>query len=132
MKNASILYQQKPIPQQSIFCLIRDINNYVEINIYWSYIHFVVRIDIFPYQTGTSWSWYELLSPGPEFYIPGCIRIYFEIEFLRTRNEKILKIPIFKATIFFKMHMHINQGWQRVSDYRIPKSVFGYSENFFL
>ena len=47
MKNASILYQQKPIPQQSIFCLIRDINNYVEINIYWSYIHFVVRIDIF-------------------------------------------------------------------------------------
>jgi hypothetical protein len=47
MKNASILYQQKPIPQKSIFCLIRDINNYVEINIYWSYIHFVVRIDIF-------------------------------------------------------------------------------------
>ena len=47
MKNVSVLYQQKPIPQQSIFCLIRDINNYVEINIYWSYIHFVVRIDIF-------------------------------------------------------------------------------------
>jgi len=44
MKNASILYQQKPIPQLSIFCLIQDINNYVEINIYWSYI---VRIDIF-------------------------------------------------------------------------------------
>ena len=40
-------YQQKPIPQQSIFCLIRDINNYVEINIYWSYIHFVVCIDTF-------------------------------------------------------------------------------------
>ena len=65
-----------------------------------------------------------MLSPGPEFYIPGCIRIYFEIEFSRTRNEnvivfivhltsinlqkKILKNPIFKATIFFKMHMRIN------------------------
>jgi hypothetical protein len=44
MKNVSILYQQKPIPQLSIFCLIMGITNYVEINTYWSYI---VRIGIF-------------------------------------------------------------------------------------
>ena len=28
----------KPIPQLSIFCLIQGINNYVQINTYWSYI----------------------------------------------------------------------------------------------
>jgi hypothetical protein len=44
MKNVSILYQQKPIPQLSIFCLIMGITNYVEINTYWSYR---VRIGIF-------------------------------------------------------------------------------------
>jgi len=31
-------YQKKPIPQQSIFCLIQSINNYVQINTYWRYI----------------------------------------------------------------------------------------------
>jgi hypothetical protein len=28
MKNVSIGYQQKPIPQLSIFCLVQGINNY--------------------------------------------------------------------------------------------------------
>jgi hypothetical protein len=44
MKNVSIWFQQKPIPQISIFCLIQGINNYVQINTYWSCI---VRIGIF-------------------------------------------------------------------------------------
>jgi hypothetical protein len=44
MKNVSIWFQQKPIPQLSMFCLIQGINNYVQINTYWSYI---VRICIF-------------------------------------------------------------------------------------
>jgi hypothetical protein len=44
MKNVSIWFQQKPIPQLSMFCLIQVINNYVQINIYWSY---TVRICIF-------------------------------------------------------------------------------------
>jgi len=38
MKNVSIWYQQKPIPQLSIFCLIQGINNYPRINTYWSCI----------------------------------------------------------------------------------------------
>ena len=38
MKNVSMWYQKKPIPQQSIFCLIQSINNYVQINTYWRYI----------------------------------------------------------------------------------------------
>ena len=33
-----------PISQLSIFCLIQGINNYVQINTYWS---FIVRIAIF-------------------------------------------------------------------------------------
>jgi hypothetical protein len=47
MKNVSIWYQQKSIPQLtllSIFCLIQGINNYRWINTYWSCI---VRIGIF-------------------------------------------------------------------------------------
>jgi hypothetical protein len=32
MKNVSIWFQQKPIPQLSMFCLIQVINNYVQIN----------------------------------------------------------------------------------------------------
>ena len=44
MKNVSIWFQQKPIPQLSMFCLIHRIHNYVQINTYWSY---VVRICIF-------------------------------------------------------------------------------------
>ena len=43
-KNVSIWFQQKPIPQLSMFCLIQGINNYVQINTYWSYI---VQISIF-------------------------------------------------------------------------------------
>jgi hypothetical protein len=43
VKNVSIWFQQKPIPQLSMFCLIQGINNYVQINIYWSY---TVRICI--------------------------------------------------------------------------------------
>jgi hypothetical protein len=38
MNNVSMWYQKKPIPQLSIFCLIQGINNYVQINTYWSYI----------------------------------------------------------------------------------------------
>ena len=42
MKNVSIWFQQKPIHQLSMFCLIQGINNYiydyVQINAYWSYI----------------------------------------------------------------------------------------------
>jgi hypothetical protein len=38
MKNVSMWYQKKPIPQLSIFCLIQSINNYVQINTYWRYI----------------------------------------------------------------------------------------------
>jgi hypothetical protein len=38
MKNVSMCYQKKPIPQLSIFCLIQDFNNYVQINTYWRYI----------------------------------------------------------------------------------------------
>ena len=38
MKNVSMWYQKKPIPQLSIFCLIQGINNYVQINKYWRYI----------------------------------------------------------------------------------------------
>jgi len=38
MKNVSMWYQKKPIPQLSIFCLIQGINNYVQINTYWKYI----------------------------------------------------------------------------------------------
>jgi hypothetical protein len=34
MKNVSMWYQKKPIPQLSIFCLIQSINNYVQINTY--------------------------------------------------------------------------------------------------
>jgi hypothetical protein len=41
MKNVSIWFQQKSIPQLS---LIQGINNYVQINTYWSYI---VQICIF-------------------------------------------------------------------------------------
>ena len=37
MKNVSIWFKQKPIPQLSMFCLIQGINNYVQINTYWSY-----------------------------------------------------------------------------------------------
>ena len=44
MKNVSISFQQKPIPQLSMFCLIEGITNYVQINTYWSYI---VQICIF-------------------------------------------------------------------------------------
>ena len=44
MKNVSIWFQQKPIPQLRMFCLIQGINNYVQINTYWSYI---VQICIF-------------------------------------------------------------------------------------
>ena len=44
VKNVSIWFQQKPIPQLSMSCLIQGINNYVQINTYWSYI---VRICIF-------------------------------------------------------------------------------------
>ena len=44
MKNVSIWFQQKPIPQLRMFCLIQEINNYVQINTYWSYI---VQICIF-------------------------------------------------------------------------------------
>ena len=44
MKNVSIWFQQKPILQLSMFCLIQGINNYAQINTYWSYI---VRICIF-------------------------------------------------------------------------------------
>jgi hypothetical protein len=44
MKNVSIWFQQKPIPQLSMFCLIQGIHNYVQINTYWSYI---VQICIF-------------------------------------------------------------------------------------
>jgi hypothetical protein len=38
MKNVSMWYQKKPIPQLRIFCLIQGINNYVQINTYWRYI----------------------------------------------------------------------------------------------
>jgi hypothetical protein len=38
MKNVSMWYQKKPIPQLSIFCLIQGINNYVQITTYWKYI----------------------------------------------------------------------------------------------
>ena len=40
MKNVSIWFQEKPILQLSMFCLIQEINNYmhVQINTYWSYI----------------------------------------------------------------------------------------------
>jgi hypothetical protein len=38
MKNVSMWYQKKPIPQLSIFCLIQSVNNYVQINTYWRYI----------------------------------------------------------------------------------------------
>jgi hypothetical protein len=38
MKNVSMWYQKKPIPQMSIFCLIQSINNYAQINTYWRYI----------------------------------------------------------------------------------------------
>ena len=38
MKNVSMWYQKKPIPQLSIFCLIQGINNYVQIHTYWRYI----------------------------------------------------------------------------------------------
>jgi hypothetical protein len=44
MKNVSIWFQQKPIPQISIFCLIQGINNYVKIN---TYLSCIVRIGIF-------------------------------------------------------------------------------------
>ena len=46
MKNVSmtIWFQKKPIPELSMFCLIQGINNYAQINTYWSYI---VRICIF-------------------------------------------------------------------------------------
>jgi hypothetical protein len=44
MKNVSIWFQQKPIPQISIFCLIQGINNYVQIN---TYLSCIVRIGIF-------------------------------------------------------------------------------------
>jgi hypothetical protein len=44
IKNVSIWFQQKPIPQLRMFCRIQGINNYVQINTYWSYI---VRICIF-------------------------------------------------------------------------------------
>jgi hypothetical protein len=44
MKNVSIWFQQKPIPQLSMFYLIQGINNYVQINTYCSYI---VQICIF-------------------------------------------------------------------------------------
>ena len=46
MKNVSmtIWFQKKPILQLNLFCLIQGINNYVQINTYWSYI---VRICIF-------------------------------------------------------------------------------------
>ena len=35
MKNVSMWYQKKPIPQ---LCLIRGITKYVQINTYWRYI----------------------------------------------------------------------------------------------
>jgi hypothetical protein len=38
LKNVSMWYQKKPIPQLRIFCLIQGINNYVQINKYWRYI----------------------------------------------------------------------------------------------
>ena len=38
MKNVSMWYHKKPIPQLNIFCLIQSINNYVQINTYWRYI----------------------------------------------------------------------------------------------
>jgi len=43
MKNVPIWFQQKPIPQLSMFCLIQGINNYINTCTYWSYI---VRICI--------------------------------------------------------------------------------------
>ena len=43
-KCFNIWFQQKLIPQLSMFCLIQGINNYVQINTYWRYI---VRICIF-------------------------------------------------------------------------------------
>jgi hypothetical protein len=44
MKNVSIWFQQNSIFQLNLFCLIQGINDYVQINTYWSYI---VRICIF-------------------------------------------------------------------------------------
>jgi hypothetical protein len=38
MKNVSMWYQKKPIPQLCIVCLILGINKYVQINTYWRYI----------------------------------------------------------------------------------------------
>jgi hypothetical protein len=37
MKDVSMWYQKKPIPQLIIFCLIQGIDNYVQINTYWRY-----------------------------------------------------------------------------------------------
>jgi hypothetical protein len=46
MKNVSIWYQKKPIPQLSIFCLIQGINNYAQINTYWTSDKFVFASNI--------------------------------------------------------------------------------------
>jgi predicted CDP-diglyceride synthetase/phosphatidate cytidylyltransferase len=46
MKNVSRWFQQKPIPQLSMFCLIQGINDYVQINTF-EVIYIVVRICIF-------------------------------------------------------------------------------------
>jgi hypothetical protein len=47
IKNVSIWFQQKPIPQLSMFCFIQGINNYVQINTYWSYIVWIcIFIDL--------------------------------------------------------------------------------------
>ena len=46
MKNVSMWYQKKPIPQLSIFCLIQGINNYVQINTYWRYIVQIIASNI--------------------------------------------------------------------------------------
>ena len=47
MKNISMWYQKKPIPQLSIFCLIQGINNYVQINTYWRYIVRIMASNIY-------------------------------------------------------------------------------------
>ena len=84
MKNVSIWFQQKPIPQLSMFCLIQVINNYVQINIIqieiiymqyefvslliWQVIYFCWQIkNVSLLARGYSGSWYELQSPDFRF-----------------------------------------------------------------
>jgi hypothetical protein len=125
------IFKQKSI--QGIHYIIYFNHAFDNICIFWKIFEFLLEFEIFLKIFEILWNW-KILKFCAMFYT---LYHIFKQESIQGRGmikgRHLALYQISKTTVFTRDGNEYPVGvLDQTSDYRIPKSVFGYSENFFL